>query len=149
MKIFLIVTCTFLTLLSGCATHKMSPAADWQLMFHHDAAGSTVDGDKQKLIDAVTAGRPIRVVWPIRENFIHVADAGFLTVMNGEVFAQFAGIIRQIPNSETRRSIALDAEGLSQWHAIVATTGELQGFQSSEQILNSHQFTYKWYAYNQ
>ncbi len=133
-------------LLGACASIDHRPVVDWQLLFHHNAQGQTISGNKQQLIEAVESGRPIRVVWPIREDFIHVADAGFLTIMNGEVFAQLDGIIRQIPDRETRRSIALDAENQSQWHAIVATTGELQAFQSSEGQLNQRQFEYKWYA---
>ncbi len=143
MKIFYLLA--LISLLGGCATTGQQQL-DWQLMLHHDAQGQTISGSKQQLITAVESGRPIRIVWPLREDFIHVADAGFLTVMNGEVFAQFDGIIRQIPDRETRRSIALDAENQSQWHAIVGTTGALQAFQSSQGQLNSRQFEYKWYA---
>ena len=134
-------------LLSGCASQSFKPGSDWQLLYHHDAEGQPIAGDKQRLIQAVLDGRPIRVVWPIREHFIHVADAGFLTVMNGEVFAQWEGIVRQIPDRQTRRSIALDAKEQSQWHAIISTTGQLQSFQSVNPTLGSNQFTYKWYGF--
>ncbi len=141
--LFLILSATLLT---SCTTLPSKSAADWQLLYHHNAEGKAIAGDKQRLIQTILDGRPIRVVWPIRDDFIHVADAGFLTVMNGEVFAQLDGIIRQIPDRETRRSIALDAKEQSQWHAIVATTGQIQSFQSIKSTLGSNQFTYRWYG---
>lgn len=147
MKNKSMIAFTILVLLSGCITNPSKPAADWQLAFHHDATGNRIDGSKQMLIDAVNTGRPIRVVWPMRDDFIHVADAGFLTVMKGEVFAQFNGIIRQIPDRKTRRSIALDAEDQNNWHAIISTTGQLQGFQSKGKGLSSSQWAFKWYTY--
>ncbi len=147
-KLFMVFF-TLLTLLSGCTKQSVKPHADWKLVYHHDAAGQTIYGDKQALIKAVSEARPIRIVWPLREHFIHVADAGFLTVMNGEVFAQIDGIIRQIPDQKTRTSIALDAKDQSRWHAIVSTTGEAQAFQSKEKKLNARQRAFKWYAYKQ
>ena len=145
MKKQLLITFTLLTLLSGCIKQPLKPTSGWQLAFHHDAAGNRIDGSKQMLIDAVMAAKPIRVVWPMRDDFIHVADAGFLTVMQGEVFAQFHGIIRQIPDRKTQR-IALDAEQQNNWHAIISTTGELQSFQSKQKELKSSRWTLKWYV---
>ncbi len=146
MTKFFTVVFTLFVLLSGCNNQSIKPHSDWKLVFHHDAAGQTIKGDKQTLINAVSEGRPVRLVWPLRENFIHVADAGFLTVMNGEVFAQIDDIIRQIPDQKTRKSIALDAKEQSRWHAIFSTTGEVQAFQSRDKKLNTRQRTLKWYV---
>ncbi len=135
-----------LIMINGCAVNQPKPMTDWQLLYHNGVDGEAIAGSKSRLIAAIENGRPIRIVWPLNDRFMHVADAGFLTVMNGEVFAQFNGIIRQIPDRETRRSIALDAKNQSQWHAIVSTTGQLRAFQSIEGDLNNHQFAYKWYG---
>ncbi|WP_223789973.1 hypothetical protein [Marinicella meishanensis] len=145
-KLLALLLVSLLTVLSGCATTAHPNRTDWQLLYHHDATGQAISGDKQALIDAINQGRPIRLVWPIRPDFVHVADAGFLTVMNGEVFAQLPGIIRQIPDRETRRRMALDASGQSRWHAIVGTTGEIQSFQSALGELGQRQYAFKWYG---
>jgi len=134
---------------SGCTTTPNAPpASDWRLIYHHDKQGNPLYGRKQALIDLVMEGRPVRVVWPLRDDVAHAGDAGFLTVMNGEVFAQLRGIIRQKPDRETRKRIALDAEDQSSWHAILSTTGELRSFQSVKSKLADSQFELKWYAYS-
>ena len=138
----LLILCVFL---SGCASTTVT-APDWHLIYAHDKDGNAVSGDKSRLLQLVREGRPVRIYWPIRDVVEHVADADFLTVMNGEVFAQIDGIVRQIPDRETRKRIALDAEGQSHWHAVFATTGELRSFQSADGTLGDSRFPLKWYV---
>lgn len=120
--------------------------ADWQLVYSHDKTGKVIQGEKQKLINFVKKGHPVRIVWPIRDNFMHMMDAGFITLMNGEVFAQVNSIIRQIPDKETRQFILLDAEKQSEWHAILSTTGEIRHFQTLNKKLNRSHFALEWYV---
>ena len=136
-----------LFLLSGCQTTKVANSPDWQLVYEHDKDGKTLYGDKNMLLQYALEGRPVRVHWNIRDIVIHVADAGFLTIMNGELFAQIEDITRQIPDRETRKSMTLDALEQSRWHAIFSTTGETQNFQSTRGELNSRQFPLKWYVF--
>ena len=77
----------------------------WQLVFRNDAAGKTLIGDKNELLEAVRNGYPIRMGWGIRrssdttKSVEHVADAVFLTIANEtEVFAQTVQIIGQAPD---------------------------------------------------
>ena len=138
-------------LLSGCATTGHQTQASWQLIYHHDNTGKTVSGNKERLVRLIKQGHPVRIHWALAPDFSHIADAGFLTIMNGEVFAQLNGIIRQIPerseNRQSRRRIALDAEEQSHWHAIVSTTGEIRAFQSKSAQLNTHQRGLEWYVF--
>lgn len=145
MRAFILLSVLVCVLLCGCAANT-SHSPDWQLIYAHDKDGNPESGDKQRLLQLVREGRPVRVYWPIRDVVEHVADAGFMTVMNGEVFAQIDGIVRQIPDRETRKRIALDAEGQSRWHAVFATTGELRSFQSAEGNLGDYRFPLKWYV---
>ncbi|WP_395376807.1 hypothetical protein [Marinicella sp. W31] len=139
-----------ITLISGCATTGSQPQNKWQLIYHHDNAGSAIRGDKQRLVNLIKQGHPVRIHWALAADFSHIADAGFLTVMNGEVFAQLDGIIRQIPerseSRQTRKRIALDAEEQSRWHAIVSTTGEIRAFQSKSAQLNANRRGLEWYV---
>lgn len=129
--------------IAGCNSTPLQ-RVDWQVVYHHDKNGEVIQGDKQTLIDAVKEGRPVRIVFPINDNFIHVMDAGFLTFSNGEVLAQTQGIIRQIPERPEYKRIALDAAEQSKWHAIFSTTGEIRSFQTAKGELGDMRFPLKW-----
>jgi len=148
LLIFILIAC-----LGGCATTAQYNQANWQLVYQHDNEGNPISGDKQRLVKLIKQGHPVRIHWALAPDFSHIADAGFLTVMNGEVFAQLDGIIRQIPersaDRQSRRRIALDAEQQSRWHAIVSTTGEIRAFQSLSGTLNTHARGLQWYVFGQ
>lgn len=127
-------------LLSACFP---SYPTTWQLVYHHDKSGRSLEGSKAQLIKAVKQGKSVRIVWKIRENFIHVHDAGFLTIIDEELFAQSDAIIRQIPE---KTDIALDAENQSHWHAIFSTTGKVRTFQSLEKKLHDYNFEISWFV---
>lgn len=148
-------SCLFTTLLltlsflNGCASPKTGVQTDWQLILHHDSQGNIISGSKTHLIQLVTEGRPVRILWPIRDDFVHVLSGNFLTIMTGEVYAQASSIVRQIPDKATRRFIDLDAKEQSHWTAIFSTTGNIRSFQSQVGKLNSYQYPLKWYVYTQ
>jgi len=123
-----------------------SAASDWQLVLKHDKQGKVLEGSKSNLVQHIKEGRPIRIVWPLRPNFIHIMDAGFLSVMDEEVFAQPAPITRQMPNFKDT-VIALDAVGKSKWTAIFSSTGRLESFQSTESKSKVYQFALEWYSF--
>lgn len=135
-------------LIAGCQSTPQISVPDWHLVYAHDKAGNAVSGNKAQLLQYASEGRPIRVVWPIWDVLTHAADAGFLTLMNGELFAQVDAISRQIPHRQTRKSVALDAKEQSRWHAILATTGEIKSFQSIGGGLKSHQMPMQWYVFS-
>lgn len=139
-------------LLCACAgTNKENIAntnfPNWKLVYHHKQDGVPITGNKQQLIGLIQSGHSVRIVWPLRKDFVHITNAGFLTVMNGEIFAQAPDIIRQIPQLGEFASIALDAEDQSHWHSIFSTTGQMQSFQSVNSQLLSRQVTLKWYVF--
>lgn len=139
--------CLVLTLMIfGCNTQVKNSNSQWRLVYNHDKQGNKISGDKQKLITLIKNGHPVRIVWPIRENFHHMMDAGFITIMNEDVFAQANPIIRQIPDKKTRNTIYLDAEQQSQWRAIFSTSGELSHFQSIDKKMHQSRFGLKWFV---
>ncbi len=132
-------------LLQACAQTTASSGRAWQLVYHHDPNGAPLAGDKAALRAAVLAGQPLRIVWPVRADFWHAMDAGFLTVLGDDVLAQTHSIVRQIPDSENAR-FALDAETQSHWHAVFSTTGEVRSFQSQAGELSDHRYALQWYV---
>ena len=79
-----------------------------------------MEGSKQSLIEAVRAGFPVRLYMRGRR-VEHAADAGFLTILDGEVFAQIEAIRGQTPSVDPP-AVALRDDGL-RWQAIYSTTG--------------------------
>lgn len=97
-----------------------TPSNSWRLAFAHDKGGVAVEGSKQALIDAILAGKPVRVYWAGR-TVQHVVDAGFLTVLGGEVFAQMRPIMGQKPMTDPAVTIELRE---NTWQTVLATNGE-------------------------
>lgn len=134
------------TFLVACTHLPKSGSPNWQLLYSHDKEGKMLAGSKAALLNHVEQGRPVRIFWSIDDDFAHVLDAGFLTIMNNELFAQSTGIVRQIPNFEGSPRIALDAHEQSHWHAIFSTTGEVRHFQSLQAELRDSRFELRWYG---
>lgn len=96
-----------------------SPMETWRLAYAHDAEGNAVEGSKQALIDAIVAGKPVRVYWAGRR-VQHVIDASFLTILQGEVFAQMRPIQGQKPSIDPARVELRE----NTWQTVHATNGE-------------------------
>lgn len=128
--------------LSAC---QQNTSDQWRLIYHHDAEGQMLEGDKEELLCFVKQGHPVRIVWPIRNDFSHMMDAGFLTIMQDELYAQTEGIIRQIPNRDEQH-VLLDAKEQSRWHAIFSTNGKVHSFQSTQGELGVYRFGLKWFV---
>ncbi|MEX0299591.1 MAG: hypothetical protein AB3N28_11025 [Kordiimonas sp.] len=92
----------------------------WQLVYAHDNSGIATEGQKADLVAAVIAGKEVRVYWEGRY-VKHAADAGFLTVIGDEVFAQIHEIKGQRP-TETPPSIEFRQD--TTWSTIFATNGD-------------------------
>ena len=84
---------------------------------------------------AVRSGQPVRVGWGIAWRLPdgtaggveHVAEAAFLTIHRGEVFAQMPPMLGQTPNAQ-EPLIAFRTEGDRLWYALLDTTGQLRGY---------------------
>ena len=93
--------------------------------------GSVRRGSKERLRRAAAGGVPLRVGWAIDANndgaddLVHWADAAFVTVFEGEVFAQIDDIQRQVPTRGEPRVIM--PAGRQRWSGLVGTTGRLEG----------------------
>ena len=101
----------------------------WQKVFKNNADGNTVFGNKKQLIDAVRLGYPVRIGWGGRR-VEHVTDADFLTIFEGEVFAQIKAIVGQAP-SVTNDSIKIRFRAENQWTKIAGTNGYSNGFMTN------------------
>ncbi len=91
----------------------------WHLAFEHDKDGNALNGSKAALITAISEGKPVRIYWA-GTRVQHVIDAGFLTVLQGEVFAQIPSVSGQRPSVDPARVELLDTP----WRAIFATNGD-------------------------
>jgi hypothetical protein len=105
----------------GCAVPLLQLGADGQV-----AAGS-----KEALRAAALRGDPLRVGWrltfgPGPHDFLqHWTDALFVTVFEGETFAQIAPIHRQQPQ-RGRSHVAL-SDVVQIWYASIGSDGKLVG----------------------
>lgn len=95
--------------------------AEWTIVYEQVPGSEVANGSKQRLIEAVRSGKEVRIYWATGR-VEHLADAGFLTVFGGEVFAQVQPIRGQRPSLEVNPpSITLAAEG-NEWVGFFSTT---------------------------
>ncbi|MEP3226539.1 MAG: hypothetical protein ABJO01_11230 [Parasphingorhabdus sp.] len=110
--------------LSGCATLGTEPAPQtysrWHLVLAHDAEGNALEGSKSDLIAAVQNGKPIRI-YTAGRRIQHSYDALFLSVFDGEIFAQSHPIDAQQPVSDPARIIFRQPG--QKWRSIIGTNG--------------------------
>ncbi len=91
----------------------------WELAYSHDESGQAISGSKQALIDAVRNGHAVRIYWSGR-TVEHLADSFFLTILDGEVFAQIEAIQGQNPSLDPPSIEFRD----NLWRAIFSTNGD-------------------------
>jgi hypothetical protein len=107
----------------------------WQLVYAVDSTGTPTFGEKAQLLAAVRAGLPVRIGWGIpyrlpdgtSGGIEHVAEAAFLTIHHGEVFAQIAPILGQAPSAR-EPVVTFRTEGNRLWYALLDTTGRLHHY---------------------
>ena len=92
-------------------------------------------GSKDALIHAVNRGEPIRLGWELDfdrdgiPDLSHWSDATYLSVWQGEVFAQVHAVHAQRPLREEADMVFPDA--YSEWRGSLGTTGRLEGAYSN------------------
>jgi len=73
----------------------------YQLLFHQSADTKVIDGSIEKLMEAVREGKQIRLYMDL--GFVeHSMDAGFISIFEGNVYAQIDPIQSQRPNRKTK-----------------------------------------------
>ena len=121
------------------ASHQVARAQQaspgWRLVYAVDSTGTRLSGDKAVLLAAVRSGQPTRVGWGVAWKLPdgtaggveHVAEAAFLTIHQGEVFAQMPPMLGQTPKAR-EPDITFRTEGDHLWYALLDTTGRLRGY---------------------
>lgn len=67
------------------------------VLYQQNSQAERVSGSIEKLKQAIRAGKPIRIYMNL--GFVeHAMDAGFLSIIGDNVYAQINGIEAQIPN---------------------------------------------------
>ncbi|MFY0592484.1 hypothetical protein [Roseivirga sp.] len=129
-KIFIVL---LILIIAGCDSLNNSSKEDWVLVYRHDSEEKAIFGDKERLIDAVRKGLPIRVGFGGRSSadstrsVEHITEAKFLTILDGkEVFAQIDPIIGQQP-IRFKDGIILRFRDANQWVKIAGTNGYSTG----------------------
>ncbi|MDH7445235.1 hypothetical protein [Aquimarina sp. 2201CG14-23] len=105
----------------------------WQIIYMNDDEGKALSGSLDDLKKAVRQGCEIRVGWGIYNEFRkdglklvvnveHTAEAQFLTISKGHVFAQIDRIMGQAPS---RGAPQIQLIKSHYWHSVLGTTGEM------------------------
>ena len=102
----------------------------WTLVYKHDKHGNAIYGKKEKLIQAIQNGLPVKVGYgwqvDVERSLEHIADAQFLTILKvkgqHDVFAQVSPIMRQDPFKQND-SIAVKMVPEFQWRTTIGTNG--------------------------
>jgi hypothetical protein len=119
--------------LSQPAASAQTPCAP---LLSTEPDGKVSAGSKQRLIEAVRSGAPVRVGWELdferdgKIDLVHWAPAHFLTVFEGEVFAQIPPISKQEPILKTADVRLAKSPGA--WQGLLGSTGFVEGRFSDE-----------------
>lgn len=96
-----------------------------------DADGRVLSGSRRAVADAARRGDPLRVGWRVvygrgeRDFVQHWSEARFVTLFEGETFAQVEAIHRQAPR-RGKAHVEL-TQARETWHASIGTDGVLAG----------------------
>ncbi|MFY0603027.1 MAG: hypothetical protein JXQ93_03695 [Flavobacteriaceae bacterium] len=107
----------------------------YKVVYSSDKNGKVTSGDIKTLIKEVKNGNPVRVGWSIFFKYPktgkvvemqHWTDAGFVTVIDGHVFAQVNGIFKQGPQIEPTPSVHLVTNTPNSWVGVISTSGMIR-----------------------
>ena len=135
------------------ADAQQGGSSGWRLIYAVDSTGARVSGDKAQVLAAVRGGQPIRVGWGVSWKLPdgtvggveHVAEAAFVTIHRGEVFAQMPAILGQTPAAQ-EASITFRTEGDHLWYALLDTTGRLRGYFTGGSAQSTTPTATYWYT---
>jgi hypothetical protein len=143
----------FLPALAASVAAQQSPAGGWRLVYAVDSAGRPTQGEKAGLLAAIRAGQPVRVGWGLTwrlqdgttGRLEHAAEASFLTIHQGEVFAQLAPILGQTPSAR-EPVVSFRTEGSQLWYGLLDTTGRLLSYFSGGSPPQTVRLATYWYV---
>lgn len=104
----------------------------YSVIYETDENGITVSGNIEDLKKAVQNGNPIRVGWTInlqnqegvKKILEHWTDTKFLTILDGNVYAQINSIYEQMTDFEdSNGAIKFLDNQADGWVAIISTSG--------------------------
>lgn len=107
----------------------------YSIIYEADKQGLAISGNLAELLNYVQTGNPIRIGWvlkfkhPNNDTIIemqHWADAGFITTLNGHVFAQISSIYQQGPGISDPPAVFLVNNKPDGWVSIIGTTGVMK-----------------------
>ena len=101
----------------------------WRMVLKNDENGKVIYGEKTELIDAVRLGYPIRIGWG-GTRVEHIASVDFLTIFEGEVFAQTNTIVGQEPRIDGD-SIKIRFRTQNHWTKMAGTNGYSTSFMTN------------------
>ncbi len=94
-------TIVYAILLTCSMTAHGAEANVYQSLYHQDADGEKINGSINDLMKAVREGKQIRMYMDL--GFVeHSMDAGFISIFEGNVYAQINTIQAQRPNRKTK-----------------------------------------------
>lgn len=118
--------------------------AAFEVVCEVDKDGKVVSGSIDELVKQIQQGNTVRIGWVMgkgkKHEMWHWADASFITILKGHVFAQIRGIFAQAtdPISETP-SVFLHSEKPNSWVAVFGTTGVMrQKFMEKEELTKAY-----------
>ncbi|MBW1294357.1 hypothetical protein [Aquimarina litoralis] len=145
--LFLIVICSSCN--KGNQKEEATKPKGWEVIYINDDQGKPLFGDIENLKKAVRQGCVIRVGWGIHNEYKrdrlrrifkveHTAEAEFLTISEGHVFAQLDRIMGQAPSRERPK---INLVKTHYWHSVLGTTGEMtQVYQDYNDVDKSDEF---------
>jgi len=135
MKHLYLIT-LFTLIISGISVGQTNTYdGSYKVAYETDAKGNALTGELSNLVEYVNNGNPIRVGWTLefmnpetgeKDSFSHWADAGFITILNGHIFAQIQSIYQQGPSIQEPPSVFLTSGEPNGWVAIIGTTGTMR-----------------------
>ena len=148
MKQIAFALAMFFSALCATAYADDQPLDTWRVVFAHDNDGVALTGSKDDLIEAVRSGKPVRVYFSMGR-VEHTAEALFLTVFQGEVFAQTEEINTQRPvaaNNEDELSVIQFREAGQKWRMILGTNGYFSAFADGDEAPSEIQMAGRWFV---
>ena len=95
----------FCLLFFAWGMHSLSAQQGWKLVYEHDSEGKAVQGELSALVEAIQAGKSIRIYYRSHgtDRYVeHTADIKFTTILNSDdgifVTGQIHPIIGQTPD---------------------------------------------------
>ncbi|MGI9545309.1 MAG: hypothetical protein ACR2MX_18745 [Cyclobacteriaceae bacterium] len=128
MRVFWILLVSVPLVTASCSQHSEADL-DWEIAYKNDKNGSTIEGSKQKLINAIRHGIPIRIGWGTKganHSIEHISQPIWIAILDEqEVIAHLDPQVLSIINWEELSASYSDSAKLKEeWRVVLTTKGE-------------------------